>query len=182
LARDLGHTLSIAHSLNWGGLPHLLLRDRAACKAVVDALYPIAERNRFAWPLAYARFQRGWLLAQESDRRAGIEEMIKAVGSTPNAVMQPTVLTMIAEQQMLAGDLADAAASLDQAMTQTEARHIDFHKGDTLRVRGELLLAQSRDNVAAAEATLRQAADVAARQQCRPLQLRAATSLAWLLA
>ena len=60
-ARDLGHTFSLAHSLNMGGLTHLLLGDVAACQTVTDELYPLAERNRFPWPLTYARFQRGWL-------------------------------------------------------------------------------------------------------------------------
>jgi len=46
--------------------------------------------------------------------------------------------------------------------------------------RGRILLAQSRDNRAAAEACYRQAIEVAKSQKARLLELRAATSLAGL--
>jgi predicted ATPase len=49
------------------------------------------------------------------------------------------------------------------------------------RVRGEVLRAQSRDNTAAAEQAFHEAVALAAKQACRPLELRAATSLARLL-
>jgi predicted ATPase len=180
-ARDLGHTFSIAHSLNWGGLPHLLLKDVEACRAVTDELYPIAERNRFPWPLTYARFQRGWLLAQESDRAAGIEQMLASVGA-PSIPMQSLVLTMIAEQQLLAGRLGDAAATLDKAVEYMNTQHINVFRAEATRLRGEVMLAQSRRNAAEAEQVLRQAVAIGVQQSCRPLQLRAATSLASLLA
>jgi predicted ATPase len=50
-----------------------------------------------------------------------------------------------------------------------------------MRVRGEALLMQSPDNKTEAEATLQEALVIARRQACHPLELRAATSLAWLL-
>ncbi len=51
----------------------------SACQAVTDELYPLAERNKFPWPLATARFLRGWLRSQQGDRDAGIEQMLTAV-------------------------------------------------------------------------------------------------------
>ncbi len=58
-----------------GGLTHLLLNDVEACRAVTDELYPLAERNKFPWPLADAQFLRGWLVAQDGDCANGIELM-----------------------------------------------------------------------------------------------------------
>ena len=77
-ARNLGHAFSLAHGLNMGGLTYLLLNDVEACRAIADELYPLAERNKFPWPLAYARFQRGWLMAKEkTSARTGIEQMLQ---------------------------------------------------------------------------------------------------------
>ena len=59
--RDLGHTFSLAHGLNMGSLTFLVLGDVEACRAVVDELYPLAERYKFHWPLTQAQFLRGWL-------------------------------------------------------------------------------------------------------------------------
>ena len=56
-----------------------------------------------------------------------------------------------------------------------------FYHAEIVRLRGDILLAQSRNNAAEAERIFREAIAIAARQPCRPLELRAATSLARLL-
>ena len=66
-ARSLGHAFSLAHSLHQSGLTFVLLEDVDTCQAIADELFPIAERNKFPWPLTYARFLRGWLAAQRGD-------------------------------------------------------------------------------------------------------------------
>jgi class 3 adenylate cyclase/predicted ATPase len=181
-ARALGHAFSLAHGLNMGGLTHLLLDDASACREITDELYPLAERNKFPWPLSYARFQRGWLLSKETDPGAGIAQMLEAANTAPVAVLQPLVLTLIAEQQMLAKRLDDAIGTLDRAVDEMSTQHNRFYEAEVNRVRGEVLLAQSPGNAAEAEAAFSQALAVAARQSCQPLKLRAATSLARLWA
>ena len=179
-ARALGHTFSIAHGLNMGGLTHLLLNDVEACRAVTDELFPLAERNKFPWPLVYAKFQRGWLLAQEGDRSAGIAQMLDAADGAPAAVLEPILLTLVAQQQIIVGQLDAALATLDRAAIST--RYNKFYEAESTRMRGEVWLAQSRDNAAQAEAAFRQAMAIAFGQSCRMLELHAATSLARLLA
>ena len=70
-ARALDHTFSLAHGLNMGGLTFLLLNDVEACRTVSDELFPLAERNKFTWPLAYALFIRGWLKSHHGEHDAG---------------------------------------------------------------------------------------------------------------
>ncbi len=180
-ARALGHTFSLAHGLHMGCLTLVLIDDVNACRAVVDELYPIAERNKFPWPLASARFLRGWLAAQQGDRDAGIEQMLKAVDESSDAVLRPISLTLIAEQQMRAGRLDAAIGTLDWVMNEAQARPARHYQAEIVRLRGEILLAQSRGNSAEAEKAFREALVVAAQQSCRALELRAATSLARLL-
>ena len=66
--------------------------------------------------------------------------------------------------------LAEALAVVDQ----TGVRHLE---AELYRLQGELLLAQSSNNHAAAETCLSQALAIARRQQARAWELRAAMSL-----
>ena len=179
--RALGHTFSHAHGLNMGSLTFLLLNDESACRAVAAELYPLAERNKFPWPLAQARFLRGWLTAQQGDREAGIEQMLQAIDDPAHTVLRPILLSVIAQHQMRAARFADAMGTLDRLANEIDAGGTRFHELELARVRGEILLAQSDNNVNEAEAAFRQALAVAARQSCRALELRAAVSLARLL-
>ncbi len=53
-----------------------------------------------------------------------------------------------------------------------------WYEAELYRLKGELLLQQSSDNQAEAEACFQQALDVARHQQAKSFELRAATSLA----
>ena len=178
-ARNLGHAFSLAHSLNMGGLTHLLLKDIDACRTVTDELYPLAERNKFPWPLIYARFQKGWLRALSGEAEEGIQEMLQSAEGAPVAVLNPVVWTLIAEQQIEAGQLDAALGSLETALKH--CRQSGFYEAEVIRCHGELLLRQSAAKGDQAEAAFRQAIDMTLKQSCRALQLRAATSLARLL-
>jgi len=181
-ARSLGHLFSVAHGLNMSGLTHLMLDDREACRALCDELYPLAERNSFSWPLVYAKFQRGWLMAQEGDREAGLAAMADAANGAPAAVLRPVLATLIARQHLLYGQSDAAMTALDRAVDEMNKQSTRFYEAEMVRLRGDILLAQSRDNAGVAEQTYREAMAIAASQPCRPIELRAATSLARLLA
>jgi predicted ATPase len=177
-ARALGHTFSLAHGLNMGSLTLLLLNDVNACRTVADELCPIAERNRFSWPLAQARFLRGWLTSQQGDRDAGIEQMLKAIDEPSSAVLRPMLLTLLAEQQTRAAYFDAAIHTLARAMDEIHAQRARFYEPEIIRLRGEILLLQSRSNAVEAEAAFRQAMGMAAQQSCRAIELRAAMSTA----
>jgi predicted ATPase len=87
----------------------------------------------------------------------------------------------LAEQELRAGLTARCLATLERATGEVEERLNHFCEPDLLRLRGEALLAQSRHSGAEAEKFFREALAQAAQQSCRPLELRAATSLARLL-
>ena len=180
-ARALGHTFSLAHGLNMGSLTFLLLHDAEACRAAADELYPFAERNKFSWPLAQARFLRGWLTSQQGDLATGIEQMRKAVDDPSSAVMRPMLLSYMAEQQLRAEHFADAIGTLEQAAKEVRAGASRFYEPEIVRLGGEILLAQSAANAAQAESVFRQAMALATEQSCRMLELRSAVSLARLL-
>jgi predicted ATPase len=152
-----------------------------ACQTIADELYPLAERNKFPWPLTYARFLRGWLTAQQGDPEAGIEQMLKTAEEPSAAVLHPIALALIAEQQTRIGRLGAAIGTLDRALKEVREQPARFYEAEIIRLRGESLLLQSPGNAAEAEQALREAMAVATRQSCRTLALRAGVSLAKLL-
>jgi class 3 adenylate cyclase len=180
-ARALGHAFSLAHGLNHGSLTLLMLNDVNACRTVADELFPIADRNKFSWPLAQARFLRGWLTSQHGDRDAGIEQMLKAIDEPSSAVNRPLLLALVAKQQARAANLDAAIRTLARAMDEIHAQRARFYEPEIIRLRGEILLLQSRGNAAEAEVAFRQAMGYAAQQSCRAIELRACVSLARLL-
>jgi predicted ATPase len=174
----LGHAFSLADGLIMGSLTLLLLNDVNACRTVADELFPIADRNKFAWPLAWARFLRGWLTSQQGDYNAGIEQMLKAIDEPSSAAQRPMMLTLLAEQQTRAAHLDAAIRTFARAMDETHAQRARFQEPEIIRLRGEILMLQSRSNAVEAEAAFRQAMGMAAQQSCRATELRAAMSMA----
>jgi class 3 adenylate cyclase/tetratricopeptide (TPR) repeat protein/RNA polymerase subunit RPABC4/transcription elongation factor Spt4 len=180
-ARDLGHVFSLAHALQRGGLTMMLLEDVAACRAVAEELYPLAERNKFAWQLADAIFLRGWIATMAGDFKAGFEQMTHGVNQPFNPGFRPLFLLRLAEQLLRAGRPDESEKTLTQALRETREHSNHFCEPDIIRLHGEVLLAQSRDNAAEAERIFREALALASAQSCRPLELRSALSLARLM-
>jgi len=181
-ARQLGHVFSLAHAMQRAGMASMLLEDAAACRTILEELLPLAERNKFPWPLADALFLRGWLEARDGHYETGIKPMIESANQPIFAAFRPVYLLQIAREELRAGQPERAMATLERTAGEAEKGRNHFCEPEIARLRGEVLLAQSRANDAAAEQAFRDAAALAARQSCRPLELRAATSLARLLA
>jgi hypothetical protein len=178
-ARALGHTFSIGHGLIMGSLTFFLLNDVRACQAIADELSVLAERSKLPWPLTHVEFMHGWLKAQGGDMDAGLDQMRKGADAPASTAVRTLLLTLVAAQQFRVGQFDAAVATLDRAMNETRVRS---YEAEAIRLRGEILLAQSPGNAAAAEAAFRQAMTVATRQSNRAMELRAGTSLAQVLA
>jgi predicted ATPase len=156
----------------------MLLKDTVACHAVVEELHPLAERNKFPWHLGDALFFRGWVAAIEKNDGSGIEPMMHSAYLPLFAPFRSFYVIQIAEAALRAGQLERATATLDRAAEDVEVGANRFCEPEIHRLRGEVLLAQSRDNVTAAQQAFREAMALAARQSCPILELRAANSLA----
>ncbi len=181
-ARDLGHAFTLAHALQRGALTMVLLNDVESCRVISDELYPLAERNNFPWQLMDAKFLRGWLVAQSGDLERGIKEMLQAVDHQIFTGFRPMLMPQIVEAQLCARLVDAAKATLEHAFEDARTQGNLYCLPELHRLRGDILLMQSRADNVEAERSYREAMAMAAGQSCRPLELRAATSLARLLA
>ena len=179
-ARALGHVFSVAHALQRGAVYMALMKDIDACRIITDELYPLAERNKFPWQLADAQFLRGWLAAQGGDFDAGIASMSDAV-IPGGAAFGPMYAVLIVEQELRAGYAERALARIERSIEEMNVKANWFCAPELFRLRGEALLAQARPDDAEAERAFREALAMSRKQSCRPLELRAADSLARLL-
>jgi hypothetical protein len=177
-ARSLGHTFSLAHALNMGSITLLLSEDVDACRELADELHPLAERNKFPWPLAQANFLRGWLAAKGGDTK-GIGQMLDALDQPSAANFRPMLLGLAAGAELRSGHADEAESLLNRS--KTEEDNFLFYHAEMVRLRGEIMLAKSWDNAAIAEGIFREAMAAATRHSCRFFELRAASSLARVL-
>jgi predicted ATPase len=176
-ARDLGHTFSLCHGLHQSGLTLVLLGDIDACQAVVDELLPLAERNKFPWPLAMGQFIQGWVMAQRGDQ-AGIKPMLASSKHPTAGVRRPLLEAVTVAELIRAERYEEALKVVDSAIKREGAIGFGLFQPEMLRLRADILLQESRSNADEAEAGLFAAVKAAREQNCRALELRATMSLA----
>ena len=113
---------------------------------MADELFPIADRNKFAWPLAQAQFLRGWVTSQQGDRDAGIEQMLKAAYEPSSAINRPMLLTLRSpiNRRALRTLMPQSARSLELWTRDARAACGRIYEPEIIRLRGEILLLQSR--------------------------------------
>ena len=91
-------------------------------------------------------------------------------------------LSVLAEGCLAAGRIAEGLSAVREALAETEETEAHWNAAELNRLEGELLLASKEPDESRAEASFRNAIAIARGQGARSLELRAATSLARLLA
>jgi len=113
---------------------------------------------------------------------ARFREAIGAYRATGNELYVPHTMSLLATAQHRSGDVTGALETVLTTLENTEATGTRLWDPELHRLKGELLLAQDPGAAPAAEAALRHAIDVARGQRTKSWELRAAASLAQLLA
>ena len=90
----------------------------------------------------------------------------------------PSHLSTLGEAHTRAGRFDEARRALDEGLALAEKHDERFQEAELYRLKGELLLAESPDVAATAEACFQQALETARPQQSKAWELRATMSLA----
>jgi len=178
LAHELAHPFTLVVGLHAMAVLHWFRREVQAAHELTETMLARAKEQGFPDLVAAGTALRGWTLAMQGQAEAGIAQGRQVLTSQHNTSahrwFNPLLLVEIYRVGGQAGEglrlLAEALAVVDT----TGVRHIE---AELYRLQGELLLAQSADNHAAAETCLSQALTLARRQQARAWELRAAMSL-----
>ncbi|HET8757996.1 MAG TPA: AAA family ATPase [Solirubrobacteraceae bacterium] len=148
-------------------------------QATVDA----ARERGYAYRLAMGRVLRGWAQAAAGSVD-GVQEIacgLRASRATGAHLEDPFYLGLLADAHLRTGAAGAGLAAVDEALEIAERERAHYYDAELLRLRAELCLAAGRPP-ADAEAAVRDALAIARTQQARPLELRAAVTLARVLA
>ena len=171
---------SLAYALCYTAAIVAELRDEDVA-APIDRGLDIATEDGYHLWIVYGGVQRAnldYLSAPSDATLAGIRESIDAVLALGVHLNTPYFMTLLARAYQRAGRIAQGLQVLDEAQQSIEARGERWWEAEVHRLRGQILLARSRDDAADAEACFQQALDIARSQCARSLELRALTSLA----
>jgi predicted ATPase len=102
----------------------------------------------------------------------------RAFRATGAEVRAPAYLGLLGDAYTQSARFEDAHKALDEGLAVAEKNDDRCHEAELHRLKGELLLAESPDRIAAAEDCFRRAIDTAQSQQSKGWELRATMSLA----
>ena len=179
LGETLDHLPSLLHSLWFAASVYFLRRQAADVLAFSQQLLALSSEHGLKLYEAIGGVYHGWALIRQLDAQAGLVELRTAVATyaTTAHVNLDLYRAILAEAELRAGNLEEAAAMLIQGERAAD----EWWRAGYLCLAGDLLLGGPNDDRAAAEGLYRDAMSVAAGQQAKSLELRAATSLAILL-
>jgi len=124
----------------------------------------------------------GWLhtgdvVTMREDGMAQVHQGIAAYRATGAALLVPYLYTVLADVAVHLSHTADGLQALAEAHTLVEQQEERWWEAEICRLRGVALLRQPGTPQTEAETWLRQALDIARRQEAKSLELRAVMSL-----
>jgi DNA-binding SARP family transcriptional activator/predicted ATPase len=185
LAQQLDHPLTTALAQWAYSLAHILRREPGPALTWAEREISISEQ--YLLPLLHSQggFQRGWALAELGDLDEGIASMrdgLAAISATGAEMGLPYYVALLGEALGKAGKPEAGLREIDRALAIANRHGGNFQRSEILRLQGDLLAMLSKARLPEAEACYRQAIEVADKQGAKLPKLRAATSLAQLLA
>jgi predicted ATPase len=165
---------------------YLALRDGQVAQQYVEASLTLAAEQDFALRLAIGTYFRGLALVSQGIQE-GIVQMkfgLKGIQGTGSAHVMPYYLAGLAQGCAQAGETEQGLDVLAKALAIVHKTGNREWEAELYRLKGEMLLMHDNGKdraliarFAEAEASFRQAIDIARRQQAKSWELRATTSL-----
>jgi predicted ATPase len=182
IAQTLERRDHLAFALGFAAQYSAYRRDFKRASLLADASITLAEKHGFPFWLGAARILRGSAMVRSGHGREGIAELeqgLEIYGLTGARVFKPSFLLLQAQAYLTTGDHQTARTILENANAQIDATGERINEAEILLNLGEI--AHRLGETADAEKTLESAIAVAQRQGALAFELRATTSLAWLM-
>ena len=180
IARELAHSSTLSFALSFAAWFHQFRGDRQAVKAHVEEHIALATEHGSFAGRANTEFLRGWLLAEEGDAEAGINQMSKNLVNQQGGRVSPKFAhsaVLMAEALGKSARTSEAINVLTEAIATSQRGGGRYYDTELHRVKGELLVTQAIPDEQQAEGCFRRAVEVARGQSAKSLELRAAMSL-----
>ena len=179
LARRLAHPPSLVHALWMGAELHFVRSDPINTASLVAEYLPLVSDYIGSVAASNARMLRGWAMVMAGERDAGLvvlRDGINRYRGTGTKMMAPFRFGRAVAAFLEAGEIEEAIGLLPEAFQAVETGG-RWYEAELYRLKGQLLLASSRDGQAGAEACFQHANALAHSQGARLFELRAAMAL-----
>ncbi len=185
VARAAAHHLSEAWALSFAAKLHQFRGEVALCLERAEAAFALASEQVLPFYAARAEALAGWVLVKKGRADEGLARLRAAI-STAHAMSQRVWrlrwLGLRSEACLMARRIEEGLSAAREALAEVEKTEARFYQAELNRLQGELLLASQEPEERRAEASFRKAIAIAGGQEAKSWELRAATSLARLLA
>ncbi len=183
MARELEHPFTMAFTLATASWVYSTLHDTEQTLRLTEEAIELSTKYSFEVPLAWAMSFQGWALAEQGNEK-GIDRLEEGLSSAQKAkasLNHTYTLAILAENHLRHGRMVDGLLVIQQAQELAASQGEQCWQAELLRLKGELLLAQSDQSISTAEQCFSEALRIAQDQYANMLKLRAATSMAKLL-
>jgi class 3 adenylate cyclase/tetratricopeptide (TPR) repeat protein len=180
LARTIGHAFSLEHAVDFAAFLYHYCRLGTEAKAMAEEEMTIATEQGFPFWHALGTLHKGAGLLLQGRREESLPVLLKgfsAFRATGAEVRVPAYLGLLGDAHTQSARFEDAHKALNEGLAFAEKNDDRCHEAELYRLKGELLLAESRD-ATAAEDCFRRAIDTARHQQSKGWELRATMSRA----
>jgi serine/threonine protein kinase/predicted ATPase len=181
LARTIGHAFSLGHAVDFTAFLRHYCRLGAEVQAAAEEEMAIGTEQGFQLWHALGTLHKGAGMLLQGRREEALPLLLKGFGAfrvTGAGVRVPSYLSMLGDAYTQSARFEDAHKALNEGLAVAEKNDDRCHEAELHRLKGELLLAESPDQIAAAEDCFRRATETALRQQSKGWELRATMSLA----
>jgi predicted ATPase/class 3 adenylate cyclase len=184
LAQELGSAFNLAFALGMDSIHRQFRRERQIAQQLAEAAIDLATEQGVRFYLVVGSIVRGWAVAEQDDRKAGIAQIEQGVAESRAMGIEahlPYDLGLLAEAYCKERQSTEGLTAVREALDLVNKTGARYYEAELHRTEGELMLTQSEPDDVPAESCFRSAIDVAHRQSAKSWELRATVSLAQLL-
>lgn len=179
LAHQIAHAHSEAYASLFVSNIFCFLRDVKTTRKLAEDTVAISKKYGFPVWAANGTAVHGWTLACEGQAEAGIAEIQQGIALYQQFQIDlavPHFLGLLADAYLSIGKTEAGLAAVERGLEQARRTGELWIEAELCRIRGELLLAESKDNDEKALAAFQEAIGIAQRQQAKSWELRATMS------
>jgi class 3 adenylate cyclase/predicted ATPase len=182
----LDHKPSVSHTHMFRAEFCIILDRIVDADSHLRASISIAEQYSLAGYLAADNIMQGWVRSVTGDGEDGVrqaEAALESLKAIPSRRFHfPIRTAIVGRARAAAGDVKGALALYEAALQASVGMGERWYEPEVLRLKAEMLIAQSDPGLREAEECLASAIAMAQQQEARLWELRSATSLARLWA
>ena len=181
LARDLGQPYSIAFAHYMTSVVHLMRGEPDRALASAEQSLDMSREQRFSLYVLLSTISRGRALGELGQLREAHTELelgLEQARTSGVGFMLPMMRGWLAEVHAKSGEYETALSIVEQTLSDIGDVTGRAWESELRRQRGEMLLSHDPARLGEAEASFKEAIELAGRQNAKSMQLRAATSLA----